>query len=198
MSKKLLPLKESIISFSPNMDFFLSVLENQHEITLPWILENYIDLIIRKDESNPPVFEFLDYNKIWWTCPFVHVSRIDREAFSLYGNIQTAIKNLLNKNFYLFFLVDTYYIESYTSYKEKHIYHDLLVYGYENEYVYVSDYFNFRTKHKEKITFASLIEGFNNVPKAWDYGRGVVLFKNETVSENIVLYQYKELSLIHI
>lgn len=85
------------------MDNFLSVLENDHNITLPWILEHYIDLIIRKDEINPPVFEFLDYNKIWWTCPFVHVSRIDREAFSVYEDFQKAIRNLLQKNFYIFF-----------------------------------------------------------------------------------------------
>ena len=80
-----LPFKESIISYTPNMDHFLSVLENQHEVTYPWILENYIDLIIRKDGQNPSVFEFLDYNKIWWTCPFIHVSRIERQAFAVYG-----------------------------------------------------------------------------------------------------------------
>lgn len=87
-NKKILPFRKPIISYSPNMDNFLSVLENDHNITLPWILEHYIDLIIRKDEINPPVFEFLDYNKIWWTCPFVHVSRIDREAFSVYEDFQ--------------------------------------------------------------------------------------------------------------
>ena len=110
-NKKILPFRKPIISYSPNMDNFLSVLENDHNITLPWILEHYIDLIIRKDEINPPVFEFLDYNKIWWTCPFVHVSRIDREAFSVYEDFQKAIRNLLQKNFYIFFLVDTFYVD---------------------------------------------------------------------------------------
>ena len=92
-----LPFKESIISYTPNMDHFLSVLENQHEVTYPWILENYIDLIIRKDGQNPSVFEFLDYNKIWWTCPFIHVSRIERQAFAVYGDIQDAIISLNDK-----------------------------------------------------------------------------------------------------
>lgn len=192
INKKVLPLKESIISFSPNMDHFLSVLENHHNITFPWILENYIDLIIRKDESNPPVFEFLDYNKIWWTCPFIHVSRIERQAFSVYGDVKTTIKSLLEKNFYLFFLVDTFYIESYVTYKKEHVVHDIFVYGYEDEYVYVSDYFDFHYKKNKIITFRSLIEGYQNVPKSRDYGRGVVLFKNEEISDNIALYQYKE------
>ena len=135
-NKKILPFRKPIISYSPNMDNFLSVLENDHNITLPWILEHYIDLIIRKDEINPPVFEFLDYNKIWWTCPFVHVSRIDREAFSVYEDFQKAIRNLLQKNFYIFFLVDTFYVEGYVTYKKNHSIHDILVYGYEDEYVY--------------------------------------------------------------
>lgn len=192
MHKKVLPFKESIISFSPNMDHFLSVLENQHNITFPWILENYIDLIIRKDESNPPVFEFLDYNKIWWTCPFVHVSRIERQAFEVFGNLQETIIALLERNFYLFFLVDTYYIENYITYKKEHVVHDIFVYGYEEGYVYASDYFDFRYKKREKVLFNSLIEGYQKMPKAWDYGRGVVLFKNEQIANNITLFQYKE------
>lgn len=159
-NKKILPLKESIISFSPNMDHFLSVLENQHDVTLPWILENYIDLIIRYDDINPTVFEFLDYNKIWWTCPFVHVSRIERNAFAVYGDIQTTIARLIEKDFYLFFLVDTFYVDGYVSYKKKHIVHDILVYGYEDDFVYVSDYFDFSLKGKRKIPFKNLVEGY--------------------------------------
>lgn len=192
MHKKVLPFEESIISFSPNMDHFLSVLENQHNITFPWILENYIDLIIRKDESNPPVFEFLDYNKIWWTCPFVHVSRIERQAFEVFGNLQETITALLERDFYLFFLVDTYYIENYITYKKEHVVHDIFVYGFEEEYVYASDYFDFRYKKREKVSFNSLIEGYQKMPKTWDYGRGVVLFKNEQIANNITLFQYKE------
>lgn len=191
-SRKILPFKESIISFSPNIDHFLSVLENDHDVTFPWILENYIDLIIRKDEIAPPVFEFLDYNKIWWTCPFVHVSRIDREAFSVYGNLENAIKNLLEKNFYVFFLVDTYYVEGYVTYKKKHVMHDLLIYGYDEQYAYASDYFDFQYKKNKKILFSDLAEGYRYVPEGADYGRGVVLFKNKTLSDNIALYQYKE------
>lgn len=174
------------------MDNFLSVLENDHNITLPWILEHYIDLIIRKDEINPPVFEFLDYNKIWWTCPFVHVSRIDREAFSVYEDFQKAIRNLLQKNFYIFFLVDTFYVEGYVTYKKNHSIHDILVYGYEDEYVYASDYFDFQNKSNKKILFSDLIEGYQKVPEGADYGRGIVLFKNKGLSDNIALYQYKE------
>lgn len=187
-----LPFKESIISYTPNMDHFLSVLENQHEVTYPWILENYIDLIIRKDGQNPSVFEFLDYNKIWWTCPFIHVSRIERQAFAVYGDIQDAIISLLEKGFYLFFLVDTFYIENYATYNKKHIMHDIFVYGYEDDCVYACDYFDFRKKSKVKIAFSCLRDGYQNVPKLWDYGRGVVLFKDEDISDNISLYQYKE------
>lgn len=98
METKILPFKESIISYTPNMDHFLSVLENNHNLTFPWILENYIELIIRKDIWNPPVFEFLDYNKIWWTCPFVHVSRIARDAFAVYGGMEVAVRKLIDKD----------------------------------------------------------------------------------------------------
>lgn len=192
MCSRILPFKESIISYTPNFDHFLSVLENQHDISYPWILENYIDLIIRKDFQNPPVFEFLDYNKIWWTCPFVHVSRIAREAFALFDDPGTAIKKLIEKEFYIFFLVDTFYVNGYITYQKEHMMHDIFIYGYEGEYVYACDYFNFMNKSTCKIKVEEIVNGYSHVLNKDDYGRGVVLFQNQNISENIVLYQYKE------
>ena len=88
--------------------------------------------------------------------------------------------------------MDTYYIENYITYKKEHVVHDIFVYGFEEEYVYASDYFDFRYKKREKVSFNSLIEGYQKMPKTWDYGRGVVLFKNEQIANNITLFQYKE------
>lgn len=192
MRSKILPLKDSVISYTPNFDHFLSVLENQHDVAFPWILENYIELIIRKDRQNPPVFEFLDYNKIWWTCPFVHVSRIDREAFSLFGNLCITIKKLIDKNYYVFFLVDTYYVKGYVTYQKEHLMHDIFIYGYEDGSFYTCDYFDFSKKSTRKIAANDIENGYKNVSKPNDYGRGVVLFHNEEINDNIVLYQYKE------
>lgn len=192
MKAKILPFKDSIISYTPNMDHFLSVLENQSDYAIPWIFENYIDLIIRKDNINPPVFEFLDYNKIWWTCPFVHVSRIAREAFNIYGEFSETIRRLIDKNFYLFFLVDTYYVDGYVTYMKEHMMHDIFIYGYEDDYVYACDYFDFQKKGKVKIKMSEIEIGYNNVHNKDDYGRGIVLFHSEEITDNIVLYQYKE------
>ena len=192
METKILPFKESIISYTPNMDHFLSVLENNHDLTFPWILENYIELIIRKDIQNPPVFEFLDYNKIWWTCPFVHVSRIARDAFAVYSGIEAAVKKLIDKDFYLFFLVDTFYVQGYATYQREHRMHDIFIFGYEEEKAYSCDYFDFRKKSVRLVPFSQLEEGYARVPKLDDYGRGVVLFRNEEITDNIALYQYKE------
>lgn len=192
MMNKILPFKDSIISYTPNFDHFLSVLENQQEVALPWILENYIELIIRKDIQNPPVFEFLDYNKVWWTCPFVHVSRIEREAFSVFGELYYSIKKLIDKEFYIYFLVDTFYIKGYVTYQKEHFMHDIFIYGYDNECFYACDYFDFKKKSILKIAAIDIVNGYKNVPKSNDYVRGVVLFHREEIKDNIVLYQYKE------
>lgn len=190
--KVVLPFKDSVISYSPNIDHFLSILENQHDLTFPWILENYIDLIIRKDDINPPVFEFRDYNNLWWTCPFIHVSRIDRKAFESFGNIENVIKGLIDNNYYVYFLVDTFYVEGYAAYERTHRPHDILLYGYDGDMVYACDYFEFKIKSKKKISFSNLINGYYNVEESADYGRGIVLFKDEDIKYNISLYQYEE------
>lgn len=60
------------------------------------------------------------------------------------------------------------------------------MYGYEDEYVYASDYFDFQNKSNKKILFSDLIEGYQKVPEGADYGRGIVLFKNKGLSDNIL------------
>ena len=57
-----------------------------------------------------------------------------------------TIRNLLLKELLYIFLVRYIYVEGYVTYKKNHSIHDILVYGYEDEYVYASDYFDFQTR----------------------------------------------------
>lgn len=75
---------------------------------------------------------------------------------------------------------------------QEHLMHDIFIYGYEDGYFYTCDYFDFSKKSTRKITSNDIENGYKNVSKPNDYGRGVVLFHNEGINDNIVLYQYKE------
>jgi hypothetical protein len=79
----------------------MSIIMNNEKNGLPWILENYIDLVIdcHRGDVN---YSFLDWMPIYWQRPFIHVSRIHRKIFSLYNqDIVAAIKQMIDEEFYV-------------------------------------------------------------------------------------------------
>lgn len=61
IEKRELPFVEPLIRFSPSIDYFLSLVSLNIDKTLPWVLENYIDVVFNKTKgSNYFVMEFLD------------------------------------------------------------------------------------------------------------------------------------------
>ena len=50
----------------------------------------------------------------------------------------------------------------------------------------------FKTRAIRKYYLVIWLKGYQKVPEGADYGRGIVLFKNKGLSDNIALYQYKE------
>lgn len=170
---KILPLKKPIVSFSPLIDNFLSVLAND-KCTLPIILENYIELVINSDGS---LFEFLHNSDIWWNSGQVHTSRISRDLLCE-TNILDFFKQCIDADLYIFAIADTYYIEHYATHGKEHYPHDIFIYGYDNDTFHVRDYFDFTHSNEKQVSYEQLSDAICSINSEDDYLRGVVLFKN--------------------
>ena len=108
LNMKLLPIAEPMIRYSPSIDHFLSILNLYNDKTLPWIIENYIEVVFNPLHGISYFSaEFLDIYKFWWNCPFITVSRVER---ILVDDVVSTIKKAVDNGIYVMVVVDTYYI----------------------------------------------------------------------------------------
>lgn len=177
---KKLSLAEPIIRYSPTIDHFFAILNLYPEKTLPWIIENYIEVVFNPHAGgNYLITEFLDIFKAWWNCPFINVSRMDRRLLENTDIIE-FIKSCIDKDSYVSVLVDTYYINSYCSYLRQHYPHEIFIYGYDEGLFYTSDYFDFIIGTTSTAAFTEFSEAYFAFSKEEkDYLRGVVIFNVE-------------------
>lgn len=183
---RILPLAKPIISYSPSIDHFLSVLNLYSAKTLPWIIENYIEVVFNPTSGeNFFMAEFLDIYKFWWNCPFINVSRMERVLLEDEDIIFVA-KNAIEKNAYVMMVIDTYYISGYRTYQKHHAPHEIFLYGYNEDGFYTSDYFNFSQCTNRIIPFGQFLDAYKHFSnKEKDYLCGVVFFHpNLDVIEN--------------
>lgn len=185
IEKRELPFVEPPIRFSPSIDYFLSLVSLNIDKTLPWILENYIDVVFNKTKgSNYFVMEFLDIYKLWWNCPFINVSRIPRRIVET-GTIGEFVKTLIDNELYVMLIIDTFYIPEYTTYRKEHLAHEIFIYGYDSECLLVSDYFDFLLPKRKKIRFSDLSNGYNFLDRnEKDYLCGIVTFE---INKDVIL-----------
>lgn len=185
IEKRELPFVEPPIRFSPSIDYFLSLVSLNIDKTLPWILENYIDVVFNKTKgSNYFVMEFLDIYKLWWNCPFINVSRIPRRIVET-GTIGEFVKTLIDNELYVMLIIDTFYIPEYTTYRKEHLAHEIFIYGYDSECLLVSDYFDFLLSKRKKIRFSDLSNGYNFLDRnEKDYLCGIVTFE---INKDVIL-----------
>lgn len=172
---KVLPVTSPIVRYSPSVDNFLSVLCLHKEKTLPWIIENYIEIIFNPTQIAYFMMEFLDMYKFWWNCPFVSVSRIDRVLVG--DDVIGFIKNAIDRNAYVMFCVDTYYSRAYSSYQESHFPHEIFIYGYDEDELYTLDYFDFRQCEKKKINATEIERAYLELDSKRDYLCGIMTFR---------------------
>lgn len=181
---KLLPVAEPMIRYSPSIDHFLSILNLYSDKTLPWIIENYIEVVFNSSSgANYFSAEFLDIYKFWWNCPFITVSRLERV---LVDDVVSTIKKAIDKGIYVMVVVDTYYISEYTTYRREHMPHEIFIHGYGDNFFFVSDYFDLSSCQEGVAPFDELKDAYYRLAKTEkDYLNGIVFFNpNEAVIKN--------------
>ena len=184
LKMKLLPVSEPTIRYSPSIVHFSSILNLHIDKTLPWIIENYIEVVFNSSPgANYFLAEFLDIYKFWWNCPFITVSRMER---ILVDDLVSTIKNAIDRGLYVMVVIDTYYISEYVTYQREHIPHEIFVHGYGDNFFFVSDYFDFNSCREGIAPFVEFKDAYYGLAKTEkDYLNGIVFFNpNEAVIKN--------------
>lgn len=121
--KKILYKSDPIMSSYSTLGNITSVLNGLVPLE-PWLYNHFIQLSIEK------IFRF-SYQKIMYhDCPFIKAYSIPKVYIS---NIITFLENSINENYYAFFLVDRFYLQSYKEYHKEHVIHEIFIYGYDKE-----------------------------------------------------------------
>lgn len=96
------------------------------------------------------------------------------------------IKKMIDMKCYVYFLVDVFFIKLYKEWYNKcHMAHDILVYGYDEEFFYVADCFtngiySLEKIHYSELVYANLDDGMND----WLCGIHCLKKKRESVCWN--------------
>ncbi|PQP81655.1 hypothetical protein C0Q44_18310 [Paenibacillus sp. PCH8] len=134
MEKCSLPLANSPIKYLQLHAYRLSIILH-HEESWPWFYSNFIQLVGRQGE-NPTEYriDFLTPSEDFHTAfPWLDYCPLIKDVFlgKLGCDIHELLQASLQEQFYIYTLVDEYYIPHRRSYQQQHFHHDVLIKGYD-------------------------------------------------------------------
>ncbi|QNU66155.1 hypothetical protein EHE19_014905 [Ruminiclostridium herbifermentans] len=189
----ILPVVYPPINGYPHKGALFSMLMAREECK-PWVFNNFIQVYTLKDLCNKGVrtgtVDFF-YNLYGdWTHfylksnPWIKFSSMPYDFLKLIKtDIIDFIKTCINKNLYLFFDIDMYYISAYKMhYNKTHFLHEIFIYGYDDDkkIFYMGD--NTTGKYTlDQVTYDEIITSTN-----------VILDLYRDDNEDAELYKYKE------
>ena len=174
MNRKVLPLTNTpITSYHYHADL-LSVILCKDNYNYPdsypedyntsWLYNNHINL------EAPPINGVNDFRRFdfhipfsaWKTCPFVYYQRLSRDMVrAKWDNVVEFVIDSINLGNYICLDFDRYYLENTFWYKQKHLLHDLFVYGYDSDkqVVFFAEYLEHGRYTHSEMSFDEFITG---------------------------------------
>lgn len=166
MESKVLPVKEPLINVYQFRAYALAVILNYDE-TLPWFYSNFIQLKCTSGfiQKNSLDFDFIA-GDIFGGIPWFDYIK-DTDKTMLKDNINDVCQFVINNidnGYYLYTVVDEFFIPDRIPYKKHHHMHDIMVYGYDNaKKVFNIAGYNSKMKYAEtEAAFDSFYNAFSS------------------------------------
>lgn len=129
MIKKILDMNIPRISVFPIYGYILSILPK--EKTEPWIYNIFIQL---RYLDNEHILFFEQYRSLIDGCPYINRNTIERTQIDRnYKCIIDYIEDMISQDKYIFLHIDRFYISFFEEHNQKHVWHELLVFGYDKK-----------------------------------------------------------------
>ncbi|OPX45891.1 hypothetical protein CLHUN_03640 [Ruminiclostridium hungatei] len=193
---RILPVVYPPINGYPHKGALFSMLMAREECK-PWVFSNFIQIYALKDLYNRGMrtgtIDFF-YNLYGdWTYfhlkanPWIRINSMPFEFFKLIkSDIVDFIKTCINRNLYLFFDIDMYYIPAYKLiFNKNHLLHEIFIYGYDDDknVFYMGDNTTGKYNH-DQVTYEQITASTNALLEI--YGDN---------NEDTVLHNYREKSI---
>ncbi|OBZ14220.1 hypothetical protein A8L34_09685 [Bacillus sp. FJAT-27264] len=133
MNNKTLLMADPVLRSYPMYAHTLSIVANNPSY-LGWFYSNYIQISCSKFRGESNSFQVNYHNQHErYFCPWIHYNRLNKEFVTSKwnGDIVQFLIDIIDQSFYVYFVVDNYYIPASWSYHKVSHPHDLLVYGYD-------------------------------------------------------------------
>jgi hypothetical protein len=191
---KVLPMNYPPITSYPLHANLLSIVTHDPD-SYNWIYNYYIQLEVDKEMKFGARLEFCS-TMLWKSCPFIYYQRMSRDFITQkWGTITNFAIDCIHLDTYVCFNINKYYISAYDKYREKHVIHDIFVYGYDkkNNQFHVADNFVFGKYSYEVIPFEELEEGYNQIHLTGqnDWMDGVEFIKYRQRSLNYIDFNHE-------
>lgn len=174
-----LPFADPFLKLYPHHALAAGILQNNEHI-LPLLLTDYVQLVYDKDVQRMDFSVSLYIQSYIKHIPLTFQSLVPREIVEHgYKNPVEFIRTSLEHGYYVYCIVDTYYIGAYQKcYHMHHMLHDMAIYGYDKktrEY-HVADCFVDGKYKREIISEKELKDGLE-IAYDKDWLDGFVLLK---------------------
>ena len=192
----ILPVVYPPINGYPHKGALFSMLMAREECK-PWVFSNFIQIYTLKDLYNKGIrtgtVDFF-YNLYGdWTHfylkanPWIKINSMPYDYLKLIkSDVIDFIKACINRNLYLFFDIDMYYIQAYKlHFNKSHLIHEIFIYGYDDDkqVFYMGDNTTGKYNH-DLVTYEEIITSTNVILDLYRYN-----------NEDAELYKYKEKSI---
>lgn len=166
--KRILPLATSPVKCYHYHADILGIVLNHAEADT-WLYNNYIQLTVKTDTTDKKDFraDFYFPYSVWKACPFVYYQRVSRAWLARRGcTLIEFLRENIDIGNYPYLEVDEYYIPQTRAYKSWHNFHDLFIYGYddEQEVCHVVSYNENKQYTRMTVDYASMEMAFREAP----------------------------------
>lgn len=165
------------ITSYPSHANLLSVILN-HEEAKPWFYNYYIQLEAPSG-GNGVRLDFYT-TLLYKTCPWIYYQRVSRElAAKKWSSITEFIIDSIDLGYYVYLMVDEYFIPGYMNYQQEHQRHDIFIFGYdlESKTFNVADCFLDGRYYYTTAAFDRIETGYHHIPAAEDWMDGIELIR---------------------
>ena len=119
-----------------------------------------------------------------------------------YPLFSSFLKQMIDMQYYIFVYLDTYYIPTYWTYKNQHKIHPVLVYGYQDNTFYISDFFRDGKYSFEECTAIEIDKGIshliNQCESLYDWEKDFNLIKPKPSKANFNINIIKSALIRHL
>lgn len=131
---KRLPLAEPCVKLYPHHALATGILQN-NEYILPLLFSDYIQLVYDTVVQRMDFSVSLYIQSYIKHIPLTFQSLVPRELVGHgYKNVTDFLQSCIDKGYYIYCIVDTFYIGAYQNcYHTHHMVHDIMIYGYDKK-----------------------------------------------------------------